>query len=773
MAWKSLIAAVCLGIVASADVFSEDISYNKHIRPVIEAKCVVCHACYDAPCQLILTHSDGFARGASKQPVYDGLRVSPVQPTRLFIDASSTGQWRDRGFFSVLPEGKNGNSGDGTSVLEQLLLMHEEHELEPNSRLPEATGFGLKRDNFCPSPDEVKEYRKAFPHGGMPLGVTGLTKSERKTLLEWVEQGARFDTPAVHVAAPINQEIADWERFLNGNSLRRQLLARWLYEHLFMAHLYFEGLEDKQFFQLVRSSTPSGKPIKVIATRRPNDDPGRAIFYRLQPVQSTIVYKTHVTFALDKAVLDRINTLFLENDWDVERLPGYADEDRSNPFQTFAPIPAAARYRFMLDHAEYFVRTFIRGPVCHGQIATAVIREQFWVLFQAPDSDLYLTSKDYRKQATPFMDIAGVEQDLLDGAKTWFSVKDQYDLYGSVRQAAYENPGNAGAGFNHIWDGEGENTNALLTVFRHHDNASVRKGLIGDYPLTVWWMDYPLFERGYYNLVVNFDVFGSIAHQAQTRLYFDLIRNDAERNFLRLLPAKARQSLIDEWYQGSAQLKLMTSYQQVSDKKPSAIRYETDDPKRELLDRLLYSFSGINEGPDAINRGKSPGRRQQGLDSPGTGHSAGTLRRVAARPASEFPAVKLFPDVSFLRVFDSAGTVELYTLIRNRMHSNVAFMFAEDLRYQPQQDTLTLYPGVLASYPNFIFNINIDEVDDFVDTLLKVDDERVSAKTVISKWGVRRTHPHFWELFQTLTDYLQEHNPLEAGVMDMSRYKNL
>jgi hypothetical protein len=272
--------------------------------------------------------------------------------------------------------------------------------------------------------------------------------------------------------------------------------------------------------------------------------------------------------------------------------------------------------------------------------------------------------------------------------------------------------------------------------------------------------------------VVNFDVFGSVAHQAQTRLYFDLIRNDAERNFLRLLPAKARQSQIDEWYQGLAQLKLMTSYQQVSDRKPPAIRYQTGDPKREFLDRLLDAFAGVNERPDAINRREPPSRRQA-YDSRSAQHSVRTLRRIAARPASEFPAVKLFPDVSFLRVFDNSGTFEICTLIRNRMHSNVAFMFAEDLRFKPDKDTLTLYPGVLASYPNFIFNVDIDQVGDFVNTLLLADDEQMFTRTVINKWGVRRTHPRFWELFHGLADYLREHDPIEAGVMDMSRYENL
>ncbi|MDL2425007.1 fatty acid cis/trans isomerase, partial [Pseudomonas sp. BAgro211] len=64
-----------------------------------------------------------------------------------------------------------------------------------------------------------------------------------------------------------------------------------------------------------------------------------------------------------------------------------------------------------------------------------------------------------------------------------------------------------------IWAG---NDNAVLSIFRQYDSASVRKGLIGGVPQTIWWLDYPLLERTYYGLVVNFDVFGNVAHQAQT-----------------------------------------------------------------------------------------------------------------------------------------------------------------------------------------------------------------------------------------------------------------
>ncbi len=68
-----------------------------------------------------------------------------------------------------------------------------------------------------------------------------------------------------------------------------------------------------------------------------------------------------------------------------------------------------------------------------------------------------------------------------------------------------------------MWAG---NDNALLSIFRHFDSASVTKGLIGEVPQTMWLFDYPLLERTYYQLAVNFDVFGNVSHQAQTRLYF-------------------------------------------------------------------------------------------------------------------------------------------------------------------------------------------------------------------------------------------------------------
>src|SRR6185369_4376242 len=192
----------------------------------------------------------------------------------------------------------------------------------------------------------------------------------------WLENGAPIDEPT-----PLNADtlrhVADWERFFNRDDLKAQLMARYLYEHLFLADIYF-GAEPRNFFKLVRSRTPPGTPIDLIVTRRPYDDPGvTRVFYRLQPLRATIVAKTHLPYLLDEKRLQRLDQLFLRADFSVDKLPSYEGSVGANPFIAFAAIPVQTRYRFLLDDAEFFLASFIKGPVCRGQIALNVIQDQF------------------------------------------------------------------------------------------------------------------------------------------------------------------------------------------------------------------------------------------------------------------------------------------------------------------------------------------------------------------------------------------------------------
>lgn len=763
MSLRLIISAV-LALIASTAQAQESapaISYTRDIQPIFTEKCVACHACYDSACQLNLGSAEGAARGASKMPVYDGERSKATPTTRLFYDAFGKQAWQQKGFYSVLDA-----QGSQAALMARMLELGHNAPLAPNAKLPEEIVLGLNRENMCAMPGEFNAYAGAHPKEGMPLAVTGLTDQQYQTLQRWLASGAPIDEQGLAPSAKEALQVQQWENLFNQPGARESLVARWLFEHLFLAHIYFENGEPGHFFQWVRSRTPSGQPIDLIATRRPNDDPGTQVYYRLWPVQGVIVHKTHITYPFSAEKMARIKELFYSGNWQVNALPGYGPGRRANPFDTFEAIPAKARYQFMLDNAEYFVRTFIRGPVCRGQIATDVIRDNFWTLFQDPDHDLYITDARYRGQATPLLAMPGQNDDVGSVLSLWLAYRDKRNEYEALRRDSYaEVPPPS---WSSLWAG---NDNALLTIFRHFDSASVTKGLIGEVPQTMWLFDYPLLERTYYQLAVNFDVFGNVSHQAQTRLYFDLIRNGAEQNFLRLMPADSRDDFLDDWYQNSGKLKLWLDYEAIDDDKPTGLHLNEKDPKRDFANQLLTRYGDLNASPDPINRCSGAYCSRDGID-PALQDAEQALSRLTSRPAAGLKVIDQLPEATLLRIETTSGKRVVYSMLRNRAHSNVAFLLGEAYRYQPGLDTVTIYPGVLSSYPNFMFNIPAQEVPEFVAQMERAKDANRFEK-IVDRWGVRRSHPLFWQYFHDLSQYIRETTPVEEGVLDMNRYENL
>lgn len=759
-----LITSAVLALVAciaQADGPAPAISYTRDIQPIFTEKCVACHACYDSACQLNLGSAEGAARGASKVPVYDGERSQATPTTRLFYDAFGKQAWQQKGFYSVLDA-----QGSQAALMARMLELGHNAPLQPNAKLPDDIVLGLNRENMCAMPGEFNAYAGAHPREGMPLAVTGLTDQQYQTLQRWLASGAPIDEQGLAPSAKEALQVQQWENLFNQPGARESLVARWLFEHLYLAHIYFENGEPGHFFQWVRSRTPSGQPIDLIATRRPNDDPGTQVYYRLWPVQGVIVHKTHITYPFSAAKMARIKALFYAGNWQVNALPGYGPGRRANPFDTFEAIPAKARYQFMLDNAEYFVRTFIRGPVCRGQIATDVIRDNFWALFQDPDHDLYITDARYRGQATPLLAMPGQNDDVGSVLSLWLAYRDKRNEYEALRRDSYADL--PPPSWSSLWAG---NDNALLSIFRHFDSASVTKGLIGEVPQTMWLFDYPLLERTYYQLAVNFDVFGNVSHQAQTRLYFDLIRNGAEQNFLRLMPADSRDGYMDDWYQNSGKLKLWLDYEAIDDDKPTGLHLSENDPKRDFASQLLSRYGDLNASPDPINRCSGAYCSRDGID-PALQEAEQALSRLTSRPAAGLKVIDQLPKATMLRIETAGGQRVVYSMVRNRAHSNVAFLLGEAYRYQPGLDTVTIYPGVLSSYPNFMFNIPAVEVPEFVAQMEQAHDAKRFEK-IVDRWGVRRSHPLFWQYFHDLSQYIRETTPVEEGVLDMNRYENL
>ena len=225
----------------------------------------------------------------------------------------------------------------------------------------------------------------------------------------------------------------------------------------------------------------------------------------------------------------------------------------STPSRPFANC-RSTRYRFLLDEAQFFIMNFIKGPVCRGQMAVDVIEDQFWVVFVDPTANTEAIRGDVLLRQAERLTLpaeAGSDAGLLG---PWLMMAREQRRFlqtkSQVLQQSFDS-GTARLDLSLIWDGEGRNRNAALTIFRHFDSASVVQGFVGAPPKTAWVIDYPLFERIYYLLVAGYDVYGNVGHQLNSRLYMDFMRMEGELNFLILLPQRVRESTALFWYRGA------------------------------------------------------------------------------------------------------------------------------------------------------------------------------------------------------------------------------
>ncbi|MGR9072792.1 MAG: fatty acid cis/trans isomerase [Gammaproteobacteria bacterium] len=745
------------------------ISFYNDVKPILDSRCVVCHGCYDAPCQLKLGSIDGIDRGATKQVVYDSLRLKAADPTRLFIDATDTGSWRKKDFYPVLNERMESSVANlDNSLLAKLIQLKRFNPLPTSGKLDKDFKLEYGRSLECPTLEEFPKFSHQHPKWGMPYAMPGLSLKEEYTLMQWLQDGAKAELlPPLSGQAAAS--VAKWESYFNGASLKQKLVSRYIYEHLFIGHIHFEGHPDNEFFRLVRSTTAPGQPIAEINSVRPYDDPGTDNFYyRFRPVTETIVDKTHFVYELSDRKMQRFDALFFKDDYQVTTLPSYQSEIAANPFIAYIELPLASKFQFLLDDAEYFVTGFIKGPVCRGEIATESIRDHFWVIFTQPNR--FYPDKVAKALAEnhQLLGLPGEEADKI-GLFGW----SKYDEFGKQYLQKKEEfinknlPPKLGFGLDNIWDGDGENQNAALTIFRHFDSATVAKGFIGDTPLTGWVVDYPIFERLHYLLVAGFNVYGTTGHQIASRTYMDILRQDGEANFLRFMPAGRRQAIYDDWYQGFSGLRTVDPLFSIDHE--TRIEYRTKDHKKEFFDLVRQRLGKAAGTPDHINRCAQD--ECSGADA-ATVHErvTGEMRKLAKLEGHELSAL---PEMSLLRV--KTGNPEgdlVYTLLVDKAYSNISKMLSEGSRRLPEQDRLTVAPGFIGSYPNFFFSADINELDEFI-SQIRAAGTTGDTEQLYSKFGIRRTNPEIWRQADWFNREHHRYRGLKAGLLDMNRYENL
>lgn len=772
--------------------------YLSKIQPLFTARCVACHACYNSPCQLNLGSYSGFARGSSQIDPYDFPLIEARHPTRLDIDETTVEGWRNRGFTSV------------ETPTAQLVALNN------NQQGPGQT-FNSETSRSCPSTKtgELAEYIKAQPAGGMPFGFPALTDAEKSVLQTWLATGAkgpsaeaqRWLTEAQTPSA--KREIPVWEDRLNETSMKARLSARYLYEHLLVAHISFSD-DGREFFRLVRAKNREGVAIEI-PTVRPFDDPGPEFYYRFKKIDGAIVHKVHTVFAMTEKVRLDYERDFMKSEWlePVDRMPAYGNPG-ANAFKTFRAIPRQVRYRFFLEHARYFVMSFMKGPVCRGQTALNVIDDHFWLTFLDPKFDL--SAKDPIRLMNGMKDSTDQQDAIEELMDPPAIIGNKLEIFNKLKERRWQAnvlktkmyvdkkvPFNTDA----IWNGEGRNPNALLTIYRHFDSSDVRFGAEGENPKTVWVFDYQIFEDVYYNLVAGYNLFGPLLHQLDTRLYMEVSRISSEDMFLNFLPADRRLETRQRWshdarknfkakatteilslFGASTSSEMKDDYPFPGSKIVSLVNYKTQDVQTEFVATLFEQRleSQVRTKPDFISRPTAD--RKLGDDLTRNPVIA-ALSRISGKKAGYAAP---FPDASLLRIRMNHGEDLVYSVVHNKAHANVNLLFFESLRREQQNDTLNILPGFAQSYPNYYFVVKEDDLGEFVnavEALAKnpVGDDLLDKyeatknlnprmASIAKRFGVSRHRADFWMIHDWFNAKFETSEPLEAGLLDLNRYLN-
>ena len=731
------------------------------VKPILENRCVVCHGCYDAPCQLKLSSPEGIDRGTSPEDVF-GTRFDEIEPTRLFIDAKTTQAWRDKKypFKPVLNErSQTPEANLHGSVLYRVLEQKIHHPLPTTETLPDSFDFSLTRSQTCSSIEALDEYQEDYPLAGMPYGLPAINTDEFSVLKNWLRQGSPMAQPKA-LTPSIKRRVADWEKRLNGSDNKSVLIGRYLYEHLFLGHLYFseENVKPDElpiYFNLVRSKTPPGEDIDEIATRRPYQNPKvDKFYYRLRQETGTILDKTHMPYALDKARASRWDELFYQNNFTVAFLPDY---EQSNPFKVFASIPAEARYQFMLDNAQFFIDGFIKSPSCRGKVALSVIQDKFWVFFEDPKNLHSAGYANFIYQQANNLDVPSDFSVHNFTMTSWskFSKKEKAYIDAQKEALSKKEIAHKFLGVDTIYKG---NENASLTVFRNLDSGIVLNGLHGETPKTAWLINYPIFERIHYLLVAGFDIYGPVRHQLLSRLYMDFLRIESEMSFITLLPKDERKSEIKSWYLDST--KELDSYLHDSNfffDRANSIDYQTADHKNEILTRLRTRYYDSLKTKQAHK----------------SGHSLVTVTKGELAQLQQLSnlATQQLGQISFIYVEDEQGNQSSYSLLRHNAYKNIASLLFSESNHQPELDKAELFHGYIGSYPQIIFNVKQKQLPEFVRQFKAVTDKK-SYNNLLDNYGIRRTHPDFWLYSDKVHQVHKKDNKIVYGLFDYNRLEN-
>ncbi|MEM7223195.1 MAG: fatty acid cis/trans isomerase [Pseudomonadota bacterium] len=751
----ALVVLMGLGVSAHAQDGVAVPNYLQDIQPIFNKRCVACHGCLGSPCNLKLTSHRAVERGGFGQNPYS-IHLSAYPRTGMNVH-QTTEEWREVGFYPVIYDKGPGLERLYRSLLYQMIEAGMSYNKPGFSRQAVMPIYSQRYKHLCPAtPEVLKIHLTENPAGGMPFGLPALDIEEFRTLRAWITAGAPGPTDAELKAAKTVSNpsaVRAWEEFFNNTDKRSQLVARYIFEHVFLATIALDE-SPGDLFRLVRSKTPSGQAVEIIDTPLPYSNPYSyagidRFYYRLDKITTPIIQKNHFVWHLNQAEMDHLKELFLAGQWD-ETAKLDAPWDIGNPFKVFQAMPTEARYRFLLENSELIVSGITYGPVCLGQTATYAVKDQFWVYFVDPKHD-----------------VSVLEPKL--GLETWDAFMDHLAYGNQTYEAAY---GAAlaklrpkGYTIDAIWNGDRKNPNAWLTVLRHESNVSVLKGRQGGIPRTMWLMDYSGFERIYYDTVADFEYWSGDVSKIATLVFFNYLRQEFEDNFLLLLPEDERSKIRDDWTQGIGQFALDVMPFAGEDQ-PTQIETSAKEPLLSLLKQIHAHMGEAVSGPlDLLNPHVKP---NVSLDDPVKTYDDWVKAASLLTQTRQYKFPRFLPSVTLLKLNDGEQS-KVYSLVANRVYATQDTLFFQNGESLPDLYTMSIYPTIIGGFPNAILEFDLVEAGDFLRSLRDVQTLDDWNK-LRDRYAVLRNSDRFWPIYDWFTQWNFTNRGIEAGHLDLSYF---
>jgi hypothetical protein len=145
--------------------------------------------------------------------------------------------------------------------------------------------------------------------------------------------------------------------------------------------------------------------------------------------------------------------------------------------------------------------------------------------------------------------------------------------------------------------------------------------------------------------------------------------------------------------------------------------------------------------------------------------------RAVSRPGTPFFSLvnDYNANTAFMRIRMKNGRDLAFTIVINRWHNNVAFLFLEKGELDPSKDSADFIHGLIGSYPNYFVDVREEDLPDFFDLLAHFEKSPKDYER-LAKYGVNRADDRFWDMYDWFQKRFYEDEPVRAGLFDLNRY---